>query len=95
MCKRAPFSIIKSCDLGTTRSAGQRLKIYSLVDLKYFMQHVRNGLIIHLTNSLKIIFVKTNLTPKSMINLKKSRTSIEIGTLDNHNLFIRHNHVHG
>ena len=36
------------------------------------MQHVRNGLIIFLTNSLKNIinFVKTNLTPKIVINSK-------------------------
>ena len=35
---------------------------------KYFTQHVRNGLIIHLTNSLRCI--KTNVTSKSMINFK-------------------------
>ena len=28
------------------------------------MQHIRNGLIIQLTNSLRIIFIKTYLTPK-------------------------------
>ena len=37
------------------------------------MQHVRNDIILHLTNSYKIIFVKTNITPKIMINLKKKR----------------------
>ena len=32
--------------------------------VKYFMRDVVNVLIIHLTNSLKIIFFKTNFTPK-------------------------------
>ena len=39
------------------------------------MQNVRIGLIKHLTNSLKIIFVKTKFTPKIIIHLKKSGTA--------------------
>ena len=35
------------------------------------MQHVQNGLIIHLTNSLKILLLKTNFTPRIMTDLKK------------------------
>ena len=34
------------------------------------MQRARNGLIINLTNNLKINICKTNFTPKIMINLK-------------------------
>ena len=38
--------------------------------VKYFMQPVQNGLIIHLTNSLQndINFVKTKFKPKNMMN---------------------------
>ena len=36
--------------------------------MKYFLQQVPNGLLIHLTNSLKKIVLKTNLTPKIKIN---------------------------
>ena len=53
------------------------------------MQRIRNGLIIHLENSLKIIFVKANFTPKIKINLKKLPTS-----LGENDLFIRHKYVH-
>ena len=42
----------------------------------------------------RIIFVKTNFTPKNMINFKKSKTAIEIASLDKNNLFIRHYRVH-
>ena len=42
----------------------------------------------------RIIFAETNFTPKNMINLKNSRTAIEIASLDKNNLFIRHYHVH-
>ena len=65
----------------------------------YFMQHIQNGLINNLINSLKnnicqyLIFVKTYFTPKNMINVKKSRTAIEIASLDKSDLFMRHNHV--
>ena len=71
------------------------LKIYSPVDnvkndlVKYFMQHVRNGLIIHMTNSFKNNICKINFTPKIIINLKKSRTAIEIASLYKNNLFMR------
>ena len=41
----------------------------------------------------RIIFAKTNFTPKNMINLKKSRTAIKIASLDKSNLFIRHYHM--
>ena len=57
------------------------------------MQHVRNGLLIHLTNSFTDNIVKTNFTPKIMIFYKKSRTAIEIASLDKNNLFIRRDHV--
>ena len=40
------------------------------------------------------MFVKTNFTPKFIINFKKSRTAIEIASLDKNNPYIRHNHVH-
>ena len=59
-----------------------------------FMQHIRNGLILHLINSLKNNIVKASLTPKIMISFKKSRTTIEIASLDKNNLFIHHNLVH-
>ena len=57
------------------------------------MQHIRNGLIMHLTNSLKNNICLTNFTPKIIINFKKLRTAIEIASLDKNNLFICHNHV--
>ena len=49
------------------------------------MQHIRNGLILHLINSLKNNIVKASLTPKIMISFKKSRTTIEIASLDKNN----------
>ena len=58
------------------------------------MQYAQNGLIIHLTNGLRIIILETNLIPKNMINFKKSRTAIEISSFAKNNLFIRHYHVH-
>ena len=58
------------------------------------MQHIRNGLIIHFTNCLKNNICYTNFTPKIIINLKKSRTVIEIALLDKNNLFMCHDHVH-
>ena len=73
-------------------SVFEPLKFYCINDLvKYCMQHVRNGLIILLTNNLKNY---KNLTPKIVINLKRWRTAIEIASLDKHNLFRRHNRVH-
>lgn len=37
------------------------------------MQHFRSGLIIHVANSLKMIFVETYFTRKIEINLKRNR----------------------
>ena len=41
-----------------------------------------------------MMFVKTNFTPKNMIDVLKTRTAIEIASLDKNDLFIRHYHVH-
>ena len=41
-----------------------------------------------------ITFVKTNFTPKNVIDFKKSQTTIEIAIWNKSNLFIRHNHLH-
>ena len=59
------------------------------------MQYVQYGLIIHLTNGLK-----NNICQKITLHLKydkfkkKSRTAIDMASLDKNNLFIRHYHVH-
>ena len=42
---------------------------------------------IHLTNSLKNIFAKTNLTHKNMLKAIKSRTAIDIASLDKNTFF--------
>ena len=58
------------------------------------MQYVQNGLIKHLTNGSRIIFVETNFTLKKYDKFRKSRTAVEIALLDKSNLFICHQHVH-
>ena len=60
------------------------------------MQYVRNGIIIQLTYSLKILLVKTYFTHKVVINnnqKKKSRPRSKLPHWTKNNLFIRHNHV--
>ena len=53
--------------------------------VKYYIQYFQNDIIIHLSNSIRIIFVKTNFTPKEIIDFTKSQTAIEIALLDKDN----------